>query len=123
MNEGFCTRIEVVETPCRTDPHDSIAVFKDRPDGIVTQAVRVVRIVPVVRKLSTFKVKFIKPAKCTHPNCPGPVFENRSYRIIAQTLGVFRIMPVADETLRFAAVLVEAAIPGANPESAALVQE
>jgi hypothetical protein len=46
-----------------------------------------------------------------------------SHRIIAQAIGVIRVVAVANETTLFVVILVQTAIPGANPKRTALVYE
>ena len=123
VNKLFCFRIEPIEAALRADPEDTGAVFNNRPDDIMAQAVRIIRIVLVTRELPAFTIKFVEPSHRPHPDRPGPVFINSPYNIIAQAVRVVRVVLVPDESVLFPVILIEAAAPGTNPQNAALVCE
>ena len=91
----FCFRIEPIEAALCADPDGTGAVFDNRPDDIIAQAVRVIGIVLVTRELPAVTSQFVEPFHGTHPDRPGPVFINRPNNIVAQAEGIVRFVPIA----------------------------
>ena len=101
VNKGFRIGVKPVEAALRADPEETGAVFNNRPDSIIAQAVRVSRIVLVTRELPVFTIEFVEPSHRTHPDRSGTVFINSPYSIVAQAVRIVRLVLVPDKSRPF----------------------
>ena len=60
MNKGFGIGVEAIEAVLRADPEDTGAIFKNRPDDIITQAGRIVGIMLVACELPAIPIQFVE---------------------------------------------------------------
>src|SRR5689334_10168879 len=96
-------RIETIEpgpldAKCpRADPKLGKRIFKNEGDGIIAQAVRIVRIMGEVIETLMLRSVAVQPAEGSHPEYTTRVFFNRSYNIITEAGWFLWIMTVTDK--------------------------
>ena len=81
----------------RADPKLGQRIFKNHGDGIVTQAIRIVRVMTEVIEPILLGPKAVQTAECPHPEYTTRVFFNRSDNIITKAGWLLWVMAIADK--------------------------
>jgi hypothetical protein len=119
VGETATRDIEAIEAVDGVDPHRAGPILVQGSDVVVSQALAVVRVVPVVREGIAGRVETVQPAvRGADPENAGAIFVENLHRVFAEAGRVAGVVTVVAE--RVAVVAVEAVI-GAEPQKTVVV--
>ncbi len=120
--KGSVFPVQFVQPADGSDPQCSAAVFVNGEDTIIAQAVRVVRVMTVVRKTFRVPIKAVQPPAfdSTGPDNPLVVFIHDSNGFVAQTMWIVGIVTIHLELI---AVIPVQPIRGGNPDKAMAIMK
>ena len=105
------TANQLVESAARSDPKRAGAVFINRPNSIVAEAMRILRVIDKMGKLFGGAIEAIEAAVISSdPKHAGVIFANGLDAIVAEAVG---ILPVIYKTREFPGGTVELVKPAA----------
>ena len=117
MGELAGRTIEAVEAAApRAYPQCAAVVCKERPDRIIAQAGRVIRIVAVVGESPGGGVEAVEAAVRAHPERAVLIFPQRKHIVVAQAGGLSGVMPIVAEDAGGGIEALQPAAAGAQPQ-------
>ena len=105
MEETPARDIQAIEPVDGVDPHRACPILVNRSDVVVSQALAVVWVMPVMRESIPGGVEPVEPpVSRAHPQNAGTIFIDQHYGVFCQTARVSGVVAVLPETVPVVAV-------------------